>query len=144
MSCDFCMNESSIKELESKYSAHFCPACGESLMVSKALITLRKKCIENLLKQTEETVEIDGEKLIYDRTPLSPIKLEDDDPRIRPYDPDNVDISKELAMLKKHNEKEKAKQEELKVAFSESLQRAIIRKKLHDYCEYLFGYDFDI
>lgn len=147
MACDFCKDENSLKELCSRYDAHFCPVCGESLTIAKVLINIQKEFAKKRISELDKTVEIDGEILIYDRTPIRPINLKEEkpikDPRIRPYNPDNVDISKELEMLKKHDKKEHDRQEELKIALSESLKRAIIRKKLRDYAEELLGFDFD-
>jgi hypothetical protein len=89
--------------------AKYCPICGESLKLAKTIRDMFTSSIKHILASIPETVEIDGKTLVYDRTPLSPITLENEEPtdegvRIKPFDPDNVDISKELEMLKKYND----------------------------------------
>lgn len=110
MSCEFCKN------LEEVDDINYCPYCGDSLIIRRFIsngINVIKENTRRLIIQAElekeranETVEIDGETLIVEHIKTPPkSKKQKSTPLNYEFDPDKIDISKEMAMLEKHYNK---------------------------------------
>ena len=110
MSCEFCKDWNNIRAAEEKlgYKIEYCPNCGEYIYVVYTLCMMKKavdKCLElHLLDgKCQETVEIDGEKLVVEREKITnfgdPEMFTTEHRMSMKVDLDKVDISKEMEML---------------------------------------------
>lgn len=107
MACEYCckqLSRDSIRlMLGPNVPLRYCPACGEDVKISEFLDSMKEAADDALTKafieldKANETVEIDGETLIVERIPTI------EKPISRPMDLginlDNIDISREMAML---------------------------------------------
>lgn len=108
MSCKFC------REPELINGMNYCPYCGDNIkmrvfiseMLKRAGETSRLLYLQTCLdrERNNNTVEIDGETLIFER--IESNESNESKPRSTPidysFDLDKIDISKEMAMLQKH------------------------------------------
>lgn len=105
MPCEFCSEATNVEKyrlaLDPTIPLHYCPACGENLNLVNVLFCM-EKAVREAWAEENNTVEIDGEILKFERLP-SPEKRPPVKPRDMTVDLDKIDISKEMAMLREHD-----------------------------------------
>lgn len=110
MACEHCSSKESrcaiVLLLGPHIPAHYCPACGESLVVSEFLDSMKKRVDDELtalfveMDKRDETVEIDGVKLIVEHVPPMPKTVKAAFTPINySVDLDKIDIGREMGML---------------------------------------------
>ena len=105
MACEFCSDAELVNGM------NYCPYCGNNLTIGiwiAAFLQAENEKRRRIFLQAQlekeranETVEIDGEILTVERIP-SPAKEARPTPLDYSFNPDKIDISKEMAMLEKH------------------------------------------
>lgn len=113
MSCEFCSNPANIDGLQDVLgedaSLRYCPICGDDINITYFIVKMEgvvkeafEKATLDIARQSKEnqTVEIDGEVLEFERLP-SPKKKPPVKPKSMAVDLDNIDITKEMELLEK-------------------------------------------
>jgi hypothetical protein len=141
MPCKFCSNEKEFIDFVNKFpDTQYCPVCGCTRAMVEFFLAVKHINFEPM-----ETVVIDGKTLIYER---EPIKMEIEKPSVTridlTHDPDKVDISKELEMLKKYNDKQRKDREMLGNVLRERVEETMRKKRIRDFINDLIFGDFDI
>ena len=97
LSCEFCIKPSN---LDNKWK--YCPVCGKNLKIIRTFHKINTLLFLNLIQDSDNTVmDENGELLEFERIPWN---SEFD---LITFEPDKVDISKELQWLKLYSDVQK-------------------------------------